>query len=60
MTHYEVTAALVTVQTTATAPYGTAYVYRGGLLPDDAKPASIEHLLSLGMVRRLDELEEPR
>lgn len=60
MTRYQVTAHLVTVKVSEAAPYGQAYVYRGALLPDNALPDSVEHLLSLGMIRPVHELEEIR
>jgi hypothetical protein len=33
---------------------GEHYVYRNGLLPANTDPANIEHLLSLGMIRKIE------
>ena len=36
---------------------GEAYVYRHGLLPINTDPEHIEHLLRLGMIRKLEGTE---
>ena len=49
---WQVTAAMVVARQISG---GEAYIYRHGLLPVNTDPEHIEHLLRLGMIRKLEE-----
>lgn len=52
---YQVTAALATVKTEGGH---LRYIYQDGFLPSDAEPDHVKHLLALGMIGEVGDVEK--